>query len=200
MTHTANALVQGTGERMTIREAVFLDRDGVITENRSDYVKSWEEVRFLPGSIEALRRLSQTKYILVLVTNQSAVGRGIISLERAIEINRRVVAEIQMREGRIDASYLCPHTPNEGCACRKPAPGMLLRAAEELGLALVGSYAIGDAVSDIQAAQRAGVRGILVLTGRGTEQASLLEAQDLSGCPVMTDLSAAVDYILREEK
>ena len=172
----------------------------MIIENRNDYVKSWEEVRFLPGAFEALRRLGRSEYVLVLITNQSAVGRGIISLEQAIEINRRVIAEIEAQGGRVDASYLCPHHPDEGCDCRKPAPGMLLRAAEELGLDLVRSYAIGDAVSDIQAAQAAGVRGILVLTGRGTEQASLLEAQDLSGCPVMTDLSAAVDYILREEK
>ena len=188
--------VTRTRRRTIARAAVFLDRDGVIVENRSDYVKSWKEVHFLPGALEALRRLGRSEYALVLVTNQSAIGRGIISLEQAMEINQCVIAEIAARGGRVDASYLCPHRPDEGCNCRKPAPGMLLRAVEEFGLDLARSYAIGDAVSDIQAAQGAGARGILVLTGRGVEQASLLEAQGLSGCPVMTDLSAAVDYIL----
>ena len=176
--------------------AVFLDRDGVIIENRSDYVKSWEEVRFLPGALEALRRLSRTEYALVLVTNQSSVGRGIISLDQAMGINRRIVAEVEAQGGRIDASYLCPHRPDEGCSCRKPAPGMLLRAAEELELDLKRSYAIGDAISDIEAAWAAGVRGILVLTGLGKEQAALLEMEGEANCPLVADLDAAVDYVL----
>jgi len=179
---------------------VFLDRDGVIIENRSDYVKSWEEVRFPPRAFEALRRLSRSEYALVLITNQSAVGRGIISLEQAMEINRRVIAEIEARGGRVDASYMCPHRPDEGCNCRKPAPGMLLRAAGDLDLDLARSYVVGDAASDIRAAQAAGVRGILVLTGRGAGQVSLLEARGLRSWLVMADLSAAVDYILGQEE
>jgi len=185
--------------RAPLRPAVFLDRDGVIVENRSDYIKSWEEVHFLPGVFEALRRLGQSKYALVLVTNQSAVGRGIISLKQAMEINRRVVAEIEAHGGRIDASYLCPHHPAEGCSCRKPAPGMLFRAVEDLGLDLEHSYLVGDAVTDIQAARAAGVQGILVLTGRGAQQAPWLKAQGLDGCPVMADLSVATDHILGQE-
>ena len=174
MAHTASALVHGTGERMTQRKAVFLDRDGVIIENRSDYVKSWKEVRFLPGALEALQRIGQSDYALVLVTNQSAVGRGIITLDQAIQISERVIAEIEAQGGRIDASHLCPHHPDEECSCRKPAPGMLLRAAEELCLHLESAYLIGDAISDMKAAQAAAAQGILVLTGRGTKQASLL--------------------------
>ena len=179
-----------------MQPAVFLDRDGVIIENRSDYVKSWEEVRFLPGASEALRRMGRSEYALVLVTNQSAVGRGIISLEQAMEINRRVIAEIKAGGGRIDASYLCPHRPDEGCGCRKPAPGMLFQAAKELELDLARSYAIGDAASDIEAAQAARVHGILVLTGRGKKQVALLKMKGKANCPVVADLSAAVDYIL----
>ena len=91
------------------RPAVFLDRDGVIIENRSDYVKSWEEVQFLPMAFEALRRLARSTHAVVLVTNQSAVGQGIISLQRATEINERIAAEVRKRGGRIDASYTCPH-------------------------------------------------------------------------------------------
>ena len=179
-----------------MRAAVFLDRDGVIIENRSDYVKSWEELCFLPGAFKSLRRLGQSEYALVLVTNQSVVGRGTISLEQAMEINRRIIAEIEAQGGRIDASYLCPHRPDERCDCRKPAPGMLLQAAEELGLDLTRSYAIGDAASDIEAAWAAGVRGILVLTGRGREQVALLKMKGKANCPVVVNLGAAVDYIL----
>jgi len=168
----------------------------VIIENRSDYVKSWEEVHFLPRAFEALRRLGRSEHALVLVTNQSAVGRGIISLEQAIEINRRLIAEIEAQGGRVDASYMCPHRLDEGCNCRKPAPGMLLRAAKELGLDLTRSYAIGDAAGDIEAARAAGVRGILVLTGRGKEQVTLLRVRGKVNCPVVVDLSAAVNYIL----
>lgn len=163
----------------------------MIIENRDDYVKSWDEVHFLPGALAALRRLGQSTYRVVIVTNQSAVGRRIISLELAHEINRRVIARIVEQGGRIDAAYLCPHHPADRCACRKPAPGMFLRAARELDLDLGRSYAIGDAASDIEAARSAGVPGILVLTGRGREQ-----APPPHETPVVTDLSAAVEHLL----
>ena len=177
---------------------MFLDRDGVIIENRADYVKSWEEVRFLPGASQALQRLRASHYALVLVTNQSVVGRDIISLAQALRINCRVIHEIETFRGRMDATYLCPHAPDEGCHCRKPAPGMLLQASEELGLDLTSSYLVGDALSDIQAARAAGVTGILVLTGRGANQSRLLEAEGLRDCPVVKDLEAAVAYILAQ--
>ena len=131
----------------------------------------------------------------MLVTNQSAVGRGIISLEQAIEINRRVIAEIRAQGGRLNASYLCPHCPDEECDCRKPAPGMLLRAAEELELELARSHAIGDATGDIQAARAAGVHGILVLTGRGKEQVALLRTTCEENCTAVANTGAAVDYV-----
>lgn len=181
--------------------AVFLDRDGVIIKNRFDYVKSWRDVCFLPNALEALERLNRTKFKVILVTNQSVVGRGIITPRQAMEINQLVIAKIELQGGRVDASYLCPHHPDNGCDCRKPAPGMLLRAARELNLDLSHSYLIGDAISDIQAAQNVGVQGILVLTGITTAPLSLLESYDLQDCLVVTGLEAAVDYILgqREE-
>lgn len=180
-----------------MRAAVFLDRDGVIIENRDDYVKTWNEVRFLPGAIDALRRLGRSDYAIVLVTNQSAVGRRIITLDQATAINRQVIAEIQTASGRVDAAYLCPHHPDDGCRCRKPAPGMFLQAARELDLDLAGSYAIGDAASDMEAAGAAGVRGILVLTGRGREQCASLAGR-ADAVPCLEDLSTAVDYVLAQ--
>jgi D-glycero-D-manno-heptose 1,7-bisphosphate phosphatase len=177
-------------------KAVFLDRDGVIVENRPAYIKSWDDVEFLPGSLDALRRLAASPYAVVIVTNQSAVGRGIVSLEQAESIHRRIVAEIVRQGGRIDASYLCPHSPLDGCSCRKPAPGLLLQAAKDLGLDLPHSYLVGDALSDLQAAQAAGVRGFLVLTGRGAAQAALGGLSPETGNSVVADLSEAVARIL----
>jgi histidinol-phosphate phosphatase family protein len=137
---------------------------------------------------------------LVLVTNQSAVGRGTITMGQAVEINQRAIATIESWGGRVDACYICPHHPEQCCDCRKPAPGMFLRAAREMGLDLSRSYSVGDAVSDLQAAQAAGARPILVLTGRGEQQVPLLEAQSLADCPVVTDLPAAVDLILEQRE
>jgi D-glycero-D-manno-heptose 1,7-bisphosphate phosphatase len=178
------------------RPAIFLDRDGVINENRSDYVKSWAEVAFLPGVFDALRRLAEADYAVVLITNQSAVGRGIISQERALDVNRRVVEAIRARGGRIDGAYLCPHHPDANCACRKPRPGLLLQAADELDLDLGRSYFIGDAITDMQAADAAGVRGVLVLTGRGRAQVEGARRENPVVWPVFPDLGAAVDHVL----
>lgn len=180
------------------RPAIFLDRDGVINENRADYVKSWSEVAFLSGAFDALRRLAEAEFLVLLITNQSAVGRGIISKEEALDINRRVVETIRAKGGRIDATYLCPHHPGENCGCRKPQPGLLLQAADELDLDLGRSYLVGDAMTDMQAAEAAGVKGVLVLTGRGQEQVRKAGLADSSPWLVVADLGAAVDYILNE--
>lgn len=182
---------------MINRPSIFLDRDGVIIENRKDYVKSWEEVCFLSGVFESLQRLGQSHYRIVLVTNQSAVGRGILPLDRAMDINQRIIGEIEAQGGRIDANYLCPHRPDEGCACRKPAPGMLLKGKMDLGLNLEDSFLVGDAASDIEAAWAVGAKGILVLTGRGQDQLRLLKGKgEFPAFHVVQDLRGAADYIL----
>ena len=116
--------------------------------------------------------------------------------EIAWQLQRQIVAEITVAGGRIDASYLCPHHPQAGCDCRKPAPGMLLRAARELDLNLSRSWLVGDAISDLEAARVAGVRGILVRTGRGAEQHALLAGTAELDGPVVADLAAAVQKIL----
>jgi len=179
-----------------LRAAIFLDRDGVINQNRADYVTTWEEVSFLPGVFPALARLSRTPFCIVLVSNQSPIGRGILTSAEVEAINRRMVAEIERQGGRIDAVYYCPHRPDEGCDCRKPRPGMLLRAAGELDLDLSASYLVGDAVSAVEAALAAGCSPILVLTGRGTAQQPLLRQRGYTSVPVAADLAGAVRLIL----
>lgn len=176
-----------------MQPAIFLDRDGVIVENRADYIKDWSEVAFIPGALEAMQQLGKSRYAIVLVSNQSAIGRGVISLAKAQEINQAILQTIRDSGGRVDAAYLCPHAPWEDCICRKPRPGLLLRAAEDLSLSLVDSIMIGDAVSDLQAGFAAGAgRVVLVLTGRGAAQSVLPEAQTLPPYDIYQGLSEFV--------
>ena len=174
--------------------AIFLDRDGVIIENNPDYVRSWSDVKIIPGVIQALSQPREHK--VVVVTNQSAVGRGLMTFDRADEINKQLVEEIRKRRGQIDAMYMCPHTPEAQCPCRKPNPGMLLQAARELSLDLSQSWMIGDAWSDLLAGQAAGVRKVaLVKTGRGNEQLQGPRPETLVDYYVFNDLAAALAAI-----
>lgn len=177
--------------------AIFLDRDGVIIENRDTYVRSWADVAFLPGSFEALARLSSSSYKIVIVTNQSAVGRGIISIQTAEEISRRIIETIVEHGGRIDGVFMCPHAPDAGCDCRKPRPGLFFQAATALAIDLSVSCMIGDAVSDLAAGQNAGIRkNYLVRTGRGAVQALRPEAASLQSFTVCDSLADVVGQIL----
>jgi len=152
--------------------AVFLDRDGVICENRPDHVKSWAEFEFLPGVKESMPVFSRMGLPIIIVTNQSAVSHGLASASTVEEIHRRMVDQLTAWGGRIDRVIYCPHRPQEACSCRKPNPGMLEQAAREMGLDLTESYMVGDAATDIMAGQRVGCRSFLVLTGRGVPQLS----------------------------
>lgn len=180
--------------------AIFLDRDGVLIENRPDYVREWSQVSVFPNAFRALSDARLDGYKIVIVTNQSAVGRGIISLETAWEINDRLVRLIRAEGGRVDGAYLCPHAPEEGCGCRKPKPGLLLQAARELSLDLKRSWMIGDAWSDVHAGQAAGVYGtILLKTGRGAEQLTLPKPPSMAEYFVCDDLPQAIEFILKED-
>jgi D-glycero-D-manno-heptose 1,7-bisphosphate phosphatase len=177
------------------KPAVFLDRDGVIIENRLDYVKSIAEVHFIPGALDALARASRLDWYLVVVTNQSAIGQGLLSWETSVAINDFVVQQLKAAGGRLDGLYVCPHLAGAGCACRKPAPGLLLSAAEDLGIDLAASMMIGDALTDLQAGQAAGTQALLVSTGRGAGQAAGLVQAGLAGVPVLADLAAALEHV-----
>jgi len=177
--------------------AVFLDRDGVLIENRDQYVRTWNDVALLPGVLEALALLSQLPVKIVIVTNQSVVGRGIITVDEALTIQNRLVQVIHQAGGRIDGSYMCPHAPPQGCSCRKPLPGLIIQAAAELSIDLSRSAIIGDALSDIQAGQNAGIPlRILVKTGRGEKQSLLPQAQTLKPFLIVNRFADAVDYLI----
>jgi D-glycero-D-manno-heptose 1,7-bisphosphate phosphatase len=170
-----------------------MDRDGVIIENRADYVKSIDEVYFIPGVLAALATAARLPCRLVIITNQSVIGRGLIDNDTAGLINEFIVQRVAAAGGRLDGVYVCPHTPNAGCDCRKPAPGLLRQAAAELAIDLPASVMIGDAVSDVLAGQAAGTRAILVRTGRGHGQSSEMSAAGLADVPIVADLAHALE-------
>jgi D-glycero-D-manno-heptose 1,7-bisphosphate phosphatase len=181
-----------------LRPAVFLDRDGVINRNRSDYVKSWAEYEFLPGAQTALQKLDRLHWPVVVVSNQSAIGRGMMARATVDDINRRMMEAVRRAGGRIDEVAYCPHRPDEHCACRKPQPGLLLDAARRLHIDLRQSFLIGDAETDILAAQAAGCHPILVKTGLGEENLSRLFAKNVQDFEVVDDLAAAVTWIMTQ--
>lgn len=185
---------------MSQRRAIFLDRDGVINVNRSDYVKSWDEFVFLPRTFEALRRIAPSDFVIVVTTNQAAIARGLTTDAIVREINARMIAAVRTAGGRIDAVYFCAHHPDEKCACRKPEPGMFHFAARDFDLDLTRSILVGDAWTDISAAHTIGAQAILVLTGRGHDQYAKMLKDNISGYNVVDDLLSAVEWIAQQEK
>jgi D-glycero-D-manno-heptose 1,7-bisphosphate phosphatase len=162
---STTALVQRIRQPVspTLRKAAFLDRDGVINQDKA-YVHRWEDFEFVPGAIEGMRRLQQAGYAMVIVTNQSGLARGYYSEEQYQELTRALLVELARQGVQVDGVYHCPHHPKGSvphlatdCDCRKPAPGMILQAARELGLSLADSILIGDKPTDIEAARAAGV-------------------------------------------
>ena len=180
--------------------AIFLDRDGVLIENRPDYVREWSQVQILPRALDALSGFQREGFKVVVVTNQSAVGRGLLTLQNALEINERLVKTIKESSGWVDGVYMCPHKPEDQCNCRKPKPGLLLQAAQELSIHLQASWMVGDAWSDLLAGQAAGLRGtIMVRTGRGTAQLLETPPEDLRPFLVSNDLFDAFQTVIQAE-
>jgi D-glycero-D-manno-heptose 1,7-bisphosphate phosphatase len=180
------------------RPAAFLDRDGVLNVNLVAHVRRWDEFAFLPGAIEAVRRLHAAGWPIVVVTNQAAIGRGDTTAAEVADIHERMCAAIASGGGQITRVLHCPHRPDDACECRKPRPGMLLRAAGDLDLDLARSYFVGDHLTDVEAAIAAGCRPILVRSGRGAAIASDAVAR-FEGLRVVDDIVVAVDLILREQ-
>jgi len=177
--------------------AIFLDRDGVIIENRASYVRSWEDVAIYPQAVLALARIRSSPYKIVIVTNQSAVGRGLLSFQDAEAISSRLVAGLESAGCRIDGVFMCPHTPEDHCACRKPQPGLILQAAQALSLDISRSMMIGDAWSDLLAGYHAGVRqNVLLRTGRGQQQSLLPRPPGLEGAFIFDTLAQALEALV----
>lgn len=179
--------------------AIFLDRDGVICENRVNHVVSWDTFHFLPHALDALRWLRATGLRVFVVTNQAIVSRGLASAATVEEINARMAAVVASHGGRIDAIRYCPHDNHEHCHCRKPQPGMLLDLAAEWQIDLAHSYMVGDAWTDVAAGHAANCRTSIVRTGRGEEQLGKYAERHSTADYIAADLLDAVNWILYTE-
>jgi len=173
---------------------IILDRDGVINYDSADYIKSADEWIPIPGSIEAISRLSQNGYRIIIVSNQSGISRKKFTIDDLNGIHQKMIMHLGQYGGSIEAIVFCPHGPRQGCDCRKPKPGMLFDVANRLRISLKDIYFVGDSQRDLDAAQAAGAKPVLVRTGNG----ALL---DDSGSvpvdvPVYTDLAEFVDTLL----
>ena len=186
-----------------MRPAVFLDRDGTLLEE-AGYLDRLERLAFFPFAIDAVRLLQRGGYAVVIITNQSGVGRGLYAEEFVHRVHQVMDERIAAGGGRIDAYYYCPHHPTaeieryrRDCDCRKPGPGMLRQAAQEMELDLSRSFTVGDKWTDVQAGAAAGARSILVRTGygRSTEEA---RRGDTTAAAIVDDLVAATAWILRQ--
>lgn len=183
---------RGPAGTLPRRPAVFLDRDGTLNREKG-YVHTWDAWEWLPGVPQGLAALRAAGYALVVVSNQSGVARGYYGEDAVRALHARVNADLARFGFALDAMYHCPHHPDftGACGCRKPAPGMLLRAARELRLDLARSWMVGDKLDDIQAGLRAGCRALLVRTGHGAAQGAMP-----AGVAICPDFTAAARHIL----
>lgn len=178
--------------------AVFLDRDGTINEEMG-YINHLSRFRLLPEAAPAIRRLNEGGFKVVVVTNQSGAARGYFPASLVAEVHKHMLALLAREGARVDAIYTCLHAPEAGCPCRKPKPGLLLQAAQDLDLDLSRSFMVGDRYLDIETAARAGVKGILVLTGYGLgEYEHFHELREVKPVFVARNLLEAADFLLAE--
>ena len=173
---------------------VILDRDGVINFDSAQFIKSPDEWKPIPGSLEAIARLNQAGFRVVLATNQSGVGRGLFDMATLNAIHDKMSKLLGQYGGRIDALFYCPHAADSKCECRKPNPGMFEEIAKRFNVSLAGVPAIGDSLRDLEAAAAMGAQPILVKTGKGEKT---LEAGNLpDNTLIFADLAEAVKYLL----
>ena len=179
------------------RIAIFIDRDGVINYSPPHrFVTRWEQFRFLPRSLRALRMLKIHRQLVIVVSNQSAVGRRLMTRRRLQEITKRMKGIVRDAGGKIDAVNYCLHRPPAGCPCRKPRLGLLKRAARRFRIDLQRSFVVGDDKKDIEMGHAAGCRTVLVLSGKQTRSSA--RRMVVPADRVAKDLLEAVQWILRQ--
>ncbi|MFV2058888.1 MAG: D-glycero-beta-D-manno-heptose 1,7-bisphosphate 7-phosphatase [Thiohalomonadales bacterium] len=176
---------------------IILDRDGVINFDSDAYIKTVEEFIPIPGSLEAIATLNKAGYRVVVVTNQSGIARGYYNVETLQSMHKKLTSLLDALGGKIEKIYYCPHGPTDGCECRKPKPGMLQQALRDMQSNAANAIMIGDSISDLAAAEAAGVSACLVSTGKGERSSKQITQQKIySHVAVYTDLSTAVSAIV----
>jgi D-glycero-D-manno-heptose 1,7-bisphosphate phosphatase len=189
---------------IVVKRAVFLDRDGVITQDPPHYAHKPEQLKLIPGAAESIRTLNDLDILVIVVSNQSGVARGYYTEEDVAIYNKVMEEELQKENARVDAIYYCPHHPEVGdskykiaCDCRKPGTGLLALAAKEHKVELKDSFLIGDKMSDIMAGESAGCSTILVLTGHGKKEFEKGDGEFDYSAPSIVE---AVDWIVDKIK
>jgi D-glycero-D-manno-heptose 1,7-bisphosphate phosphatase len=173
---------------------IILDRDGVINEDSDEYIKSPDEFIPIPGSLEAIARLNQAGYMVLIATNQSGIARGYFSMDTLNQIHDKLKRLLNAYGGRFDGIFFCPHSPEDHCNCRKPRPGLYEEISHRLRVDLTAVPAVGDSLRDLQAAQAVGALPILVRTGKG--ERTLAKGEGLNDIPVYSNLAEYVDHLL----
>ncbi|NVK36348.1 MAG: D-glycero-beta-D-manno-heptose 1,7-bisphosphate 7-phosphatase [Gammaproteobacteria bacterium] len=173
---------------------IVLDRDGVINYDSDDYIRTVDEWIALPGAMQALGKLTKAGYKIAIATNQSGIARQYFSEDTLDAMHTKMRTLAQEEGAVIDYIAYCPHGPDDNCDCRKPLPGLIHQIAKGLNQDVGGCYMVGDSLRDLQAGQAAGLRPVLVLTGKG--QRTLDKGKGLEGVPVYDDLAAFVDNII----
>jgi D-glycero-D-manno-heptose 1,7-bisphosphate phosphatase len=174
---------------------IILDRDGVINYDSDDYIKSPDEWHAIPGSLNAIAHLNRHGFKVLVATNQSGVARGFYDIDTLDSIHEKVMRELAAVGGYIEEFFFCPHHPEEHCACRKPKPGMIFKIKEKYSaINLAETFFIGDTIGDVQAAQAAGCKPILILTSKGKQ--ALEKYPELLNIPRFDNLANAVEYVL----
>jgi D-glycero-D-manno-heptose 1,7-bisphosphate phosphatase len=193
-------MVQFASDGVTATRAarlIILDRDGVINHDSEQFIKSPDEWRPIPGSLEAIARLNRAGYRCVVATNQSGVGRGLLDFATLNAIHDKMHRALALAGGRIDAVFYCPHTADARCDCRKPKPGMLVEIGRRFNVELTGVPCIGDGLRDLQAADAVGAQPMLVLTGKGEK--TLREGGFPKSTVIFPDLAFAASALLAGE-
>ncbi len=176
---------------------IVLDRDGVINVDSEQFIKTPDEWRAIPGSLEAIARLNHAGYRVVVATNQSGIGRGLFDMGTLNSIHEKMHKALADAGGRLDAVFFCPHTADARCECRKPKPGMLLELGHRFNSELTGVPCVGDSLRDLQAAEGVGAQPMLVLTGKGEK--TLRDGNFPGNTMIFPDLAFAVSALLAGE-
>lgn len=190
-------MVQLASEAVTPTRAaklIVLDRDGVVNHDSTQYIKSPDEWRPIPGSLEAIARLNHAGFRVVVATNQSGVGRGLYDMATLNAIHEKMHKALAQVGGRLDAIFFCPHTADSKCDCRKPKPGMLHEIGRRFGVEMTGVPIVGDGLRDLQAAEAIGAQPMLVLTGKGEK--TLRDGGFPKNTVIFPDLAFAASALL----
>jgi D-glycero-D-manno-heptose 1,7-bisphosphate phosphatase len=184
-------------KKEALKNVVFIDRDGVINKDSPDYIKSWAEFDFLPGSIDAIKLLTLNEFVIIIITNQSVINRKMVSLDGLEHIHSMMKSAVKSGGGEIKDIFYCPHIPEDKCDCRKPKPKLIYNAQKTYNIDLANSIMVGDSVKDIMCAHSAGCGlSILVKTGNGVNTEKILTEKKIFPDRVAEDLLDAAKWIV----